>query len=313
MKPYSLDLRERLVAAVERGDASLRELARRFAVSLSCLVRLLQRRRQTGSVAPAPHGGGPKPRLDTDAEARLLELVRQQPDATLAELRDRLGIPCSIMTIWRALRRHRITRKKKTLHAQERDRPDVQKRRRAFEQRLAAVDPERHIFGDETGSNTAMTRPYGRAPVGERVPGAVPGKWRTVTLIASVRLSGVGPALAFPGATDSAAFQTYVEEQLAPQLHAGDVVVWDNLQPHKAAGVVAAIKAVGAEVEPLPAYSPDKTPIEKMFSKVKNWLRSAAARTTEAVYDAMGGALRNIHAQDILGWFQSCGLCATPS
>src|SRR6266568_6936953 len=117
MRPYSIDLRERIVAAIDRGEHSLRQIAHLFSVNLSFLVRLLQRRRATGSVQPKPHGGGPTPKLDTAAVGRLLALVRKQPDATLTELRDRLGIPCHIATIARVLCKHRITRKKKTLRA----------------------------------------------------------------------------------------------------------------------------------------------------------------------------------------------------
>src|SRR3954469_10128754 len=96
MRPYSNDLRERIVAAVARGEQSLRQIARLFSVSLSCIVRLLQRQRRTGSVQPKPHGGVPPRKLDAAAEARLRQLVQDQPDATLAELRDRLGIRCSL-------------------------------------------------------------------------------------------------------------------------------------------------------------------------------------------------------------------------
>jgi hypothetical protein len=109
------------------------------------------------------------PKLDADAVARLLELVRQQSDATLEELRDRLGIPCSVMTIFRVLKRHRISRKKKTRHAQERDTPRVQEQRQTFCQKMATVEPEHLVFVDESGANTAMSRQYGRAPIGERV------------------------------------------------------------------------------------------------------------------------------------------------
>jgi hypothetical protein len=133
------------------------------------MVRLLQRRRATGSVQPKPHGGGPTPKLDRAAVRRLRTLVRQQPDATLTELRDRLGIPCHIATIARVLRRLRITPKKKTLHAQERDRPEVQAQRVAFTEKLAEVDPDHLVFVDEFGATTAMTRRYGPAPEGERV------------------------------------------------------------------------------------------------------------------------------------------------
>src|SRR5271166_1966111 len=120
MRPYSTDLRERILAAVERGEHSLRQLVHLFAVSLSFMVRLLQRYRRTGSLQPAPHAGGPTPKFDAPTVARLLQLVADRPDATLAELRERLGISCHLSTIARVLTKHRITRKKKTTHAANR-------------------------------------------------------------------------------------------------------------------------------------------------------------------------------------------------
>jgi transposase len=304
MRAYSDDLRERIVQAVDRHEHSLRQIARLFSVSLSFLVRLLQRRRRTGSVHAKPHAGGPAPKLDAGAVQRLRDLVRAQPDATLAELHARLGVPCHLATLARVWRRHRITRKKKTKQAEERDTPEVQARRSTFEQTLAAVAPEHLVFVDETGATTAMTRTYGRAPAGERVAASAPGQWQDVTLIAGLRPTAVVAPLAFEGATDTLAFQTYVQEVLVPQLQAGDVVVWDNLQPHKNADVIAAIEAVGARVVPLPPYSPDETPIEELFSKVKGYLRTAAARTTAAVIAAMGAALHQVTPSDIHGWFQ---------
>lgn len=179
MRPYSTDLRERIVTAIDRGEHSLRELARLFSVSLSFLVRLLHRRRHTGVLEPKPHGGGPNPCLHSHDVQRLLDLVRAQPDATLAELRDRLGVPCSLSTLSRVLRRQGITRKKKSLHANERDSSRVQKLREEFDQSLAKVESNRLIFIDETGTNTAMTRTHGRAPIGERVAGSAPANGRT--------------------------------------------------------------------------------------------------------------------------------------
>jgi transposase len=312
MRAYSNDLRERIVAAVERGEHSIRQIARLFSVSLSFVVRLLQRKRQTGSVQPKPHGGIPPRKLDAAAEARLLELVHAQPDATLAELRDRLGVRCSLMTIARALKRQRITRKKKTAHAQEQEDPRVQAQRKTFQKKLAAVDPDHLVFVDESGANTAMTRTYGRAPQGERVLATAPAAWQNVTLIAGLRTAGVVAPLAVPGAVDRVAFQTYVEQALVPQLHAGDVVVFDNLQAHKNPAVVAAIEAVGARVEPLPVYSPDLTPIEEMFSKTKAFLRTVAARTIDRVINAMGKALDRVTHTDILGWFHDRCAYAMP-
>jgi transposase len=304
MRPLSLDLRERIVALVEASEHSLRELAELFSVDLSTIVRLLQRYRQTGSVQPKPHGGGMPRKLDAAAVSRLLELVQQQPEATLAELRDRLGIPCSVMTIFRALQRKRISRKKSTRHATERDTPRVQEQRATFCRTMAQVAPEHLVFVDETGATTAMGRAYGRAPKGERVAVGTPGAWKNVTLISGLRGSGVVASLVFPGATDQAAFETYVEKVLVSELRKGDVVVWDNLSPHKSEAVKAAIEAVGARVEPLPVYSPDLTPIEEMFSKVKEGLRSIAARTVDGVMTAMGQVLDRVTRHDILGWFR---------
>jgi transposase len=303
MRAYSPDLRERILSAVERRKGSLRELADLFLVSLSCVERLLRRYRTSGSLRPKPHAGGPRPLLDADACQRLRDLVREQPDATLAELQARLGISCSLSTLCRALQRLGLSRKKKTLHADKQDSPAVQAQRADFQERLAAVDPTHLVFVDEMGATTAMTRTYGRAPVGERVVGSAPGQWQNVTLIAGLRTSGVVAPFAFAGATDQAAFQTYVEQVLVPVLQPGDVVVWDNLKPHKDSVVLAAVKSAGARVEPLPPYSPDETPIEELFSKTKTFLRKVAARTKDTVIEALGKALILVTPKDCLGWF----------
>src|SRR5262249_13146333 len=169
MKPYSMDLRERVAQAVDDRQGSLRQLARRFCVSLSFVTRLLALRRQTGSLAPRPHQGGPPPLLGPAQLHRLRHLLHEQPDALLDELAQPLG--CSRMTVWRALRKCKITRKKKVSRADERDRPDVQQQRSQFQGEVAAIDPKRLVFVDESGTTTAMARPYGWAPVGERLYG----------------------------------------------------------------------------------------------------------------------------------------------
>jgi transposase len=302
---YSQDLRKRIIATVERGEGSLRQIAQRFLVSLSFVVRLLRHYRTTGSLEPKPHGGGRPPALNPAQLKQLAALIGKTPDATLAELRQSLGVECSTMAIVRALKKLKITRKKKVLHAQEQDSPEGQQKRRDFIEKIAGIDPRRLVFVDETGANTSMTRTHGRAPVGERVHGAVPGHWDSVTLICGLRLSGVIAPVVFPGATDTATFQSYVEQVLVPELQPEDVVIWDNLQPHKAAAVVAAVEQAKASVVPLPPSSPDLTPIEEMFSKVKGALRSAAARTTVAITVAFGSALRDVSQPDIWGWFQS--------
>jgi len=172
------------------------------------------------------------------------------------------------------------------------------------------VDAGRLVFVDESGSTTTMNRAHGRAPSGVRVDGPVPsGHWLVTTLTAAVRLGGVPePAcLAFVGATDAMAFETYAERCLAPTLRPGDIVIMDNLGSHKRPPPIAAIEAAGATVRFLPPYSPDLNPIEKMFSKLKAHLRKVKARTVEALHEALGEALRTVTASDIAGWFKSCG------
>jgi transposase len=304
MAAYSQDLRQRVIDCIDRKEGSLRQIAQRFVVSLSFVVRLLQLHRRTGSLDPKPSAGGRPAALRPDDLERLKELVRQQPDATLKELRERLGVSCSLTAIWRALEKLGLSRKKKVLRADEQDRPDVQQKRQAFRAELAGVDPHRLVFVDESGANTAMTRTYGRAPVGKRVYASAPGHWDTMTLTCGLRLSGVTAALVFEGATNTVNFENYVEENLVPELRPGDVVIWDNPKPHLSEKAVEAVEAVGARVVRLPPWSPDLTPIEEMFSKVKEALRSVGPRTKEAIVAALVQALHDVTPEDIAGWFR---------
>jgi transposase len=167
---------------------------------------------------------------------------------------------------------------------------------------------EKLVFIDEAGAKTNMTRTHGRAAPGVRVVDKVPhGHWKTTTMISAVRSSGPFAAAVLSGATDSQAFLAYVEHVLAPELEQGDVVILDNLSPHKASGVREKIEAAGATLLYLPPYSPDYNPIENMWSKVKSYLRSAAARTYEALQEAVTSALNKITPDDCRGFFQHCG------
>ena len=142
------------------------------------------------------------------------------------------------------LRRFRQTYKKKTLHASERDDPEVQAKRRRYRRKVEQIDAKRLVFVDETGINTAMTPIRGAA--GQAGHRRVPTRWGSTTVIAALGLDGVRAPLVFPGATDTQAFQTYVDEVLVPELRPGDVVVFDNLKPHLSAGVAASIEGAGA-------------------------------------------------------------------
>lgn len=153
-----------------------------------------------------------------------------------------------------------------------------------------------------------MTRRCGRAPRGQRVHASQPcGHWQTTTMLSSIRLDGSTACMTIEGATDTEVFQSYVREVLCPTLRPGDLVVMDNLSPHKHDPTLQLIEQTGASVRFLPAYSPDLNPIEKMWSKVKQFLRSAEARTGEELQQAIAAALACVTAQDAMNWFASCG------
>ena len=153
-----------------------------------------------------------------------------------------------------------------------------------------------------------MTRLYGRAPKGQRVLGSVPHDHRpNVTIIGSVSLEGVDAAMSFEGAVNGDIFRVFVEQVLAPTLCDGDVVVMDNLPSHKVKGIEEAIQRRGAQLLYLPPYSPDFSPIEECWSKVKTWLRKAKARTVDALYEAIEHAFDEVTKSDLAGWFRHCG------
>lgn len=161
---------------------------------------------------------------------------------------------------------------------------------------------------DECGTNIALAPLYARAPKGERAFGKAPRNWgKNVTLIAALSAEGIGATMSFEGATDGVAFETYVEHFLAPTLKEGEIVVMDNLQVHKSSRVRDLIERVEASVLFLPPYSPDFSPIEEAFSKIKAILRRIGARSRGALLEAMGRALDAVGRRDTLGWFEHCG------
>ena len=133
------------------------------------------------------------------------------------------------------------------------------------------------------------------------------GHWHTTTMMSSIRLDGSTACMALEGTTDTESFRAYVQAVLLPALRPGDIVVMDNLSSHKSDPTLALIQQAGAQVLFLPAYSPDLNPIEMMWSKVKNFLRAAEARTEEQLLRAIGQALAQITRQDALNWFAHCG------
>jgi transposase len=202
---------------------------------------------------------------------------------------------------------------KKTLLARERDRPDVTEARATWRAELAAIDPRRLVFLDESGIDTRLTRAYGRAARGRRALGKVPrGRWERLTVIGALALDGVVAGMSVAAATGTAVFLAFVEQALIPALRGRPdaIVVMDNLAAHKAERVRAALDAAGVGYRYLPAYSPDLNPIEPCWSKLKSWLRAKAARSLEALDAELGPALAAITARDARGWFRLAGYAA---
>lgn len=169
-------------------------------------------------------------------------------------------------------------------------------------------DARRLVFLDESSAKTNMTRHRARSRRGQRIHDHVPhGQWHTTTMIGSIRLDGTVCCLAIEGSANQEVFRAYVQQILAPRLRRGDVVVVDNLSVHKDTESREIIESCGADLVFLPPYSPDFNPIEKMWSKVKNQLRSAKARTQPGLIAAIGEALSTITASDAHGYFFSCG------
>lgn len=174
------------------------------------------------------------------------------------------------------------------------------------------LDPARLVFVDETGTNTKMTRLRGRGPRGQRVIGKAPwGHWKTTTFVAGLRQDGISAPFVLDGAMNRAAFETYVDQVLAPTLQPGDIVVMDNLPAHKGETVRRLIEARKATLLLLPPYSPDLNPIEMAFAKLKTLLRTAAERTVGALWDRIGSVLDAFTPQECSNYIRHAGYAAT--
>jgi transposase len=193
---------------------------------------------------------------------------------------------------------------KKTLGATERN----EEKRSAFRERLEGVDPERLVFVDESSTNIAMVPRYARSPKGRRAFGKAPRNWgKNVTLISSITTEGMGPSMSILGSSDTQSFGLYMRKILAPSLKSGQIVLMDNLSVHKAGWVRDLIERKGCRLWLLPSYSPDMNPIEEVFSKAKNLIRKAKARTLEALFAVTARALEAISEEDARGFFEDCG------
>jgi transposase len=164
------------------------------------------------------------------------------------------------------------------------------------------------VFVDESSTNIALTPRYARAPKGRRAFGKAPRNWgKNVTLMSSITTEGMGPSMSIQGSSDTQSFGLYMRNVLAPRLRSGQIVLMDNLSVHKAAWVRELIEQKGCQLWLLPSYSPDLNPIEEAFSKVKNLIGKAKARTLAGLFAVTGRALEAVSEEDARGYFEDCG------
>jgi transposase len=201
-------------------------------------------------------------------------------------------------------RAHRLDLQAKTLGAAERD----EVARQAWRAEAATWDPEQVVVLDETGAHVAMTPAYARAPRNVRAYDRAPcNRGTNLTTLATLTTAGITAAMTVVGAADTLTVEAFVRECVVPTLRPGQLLVLDNVRTHKSDELRRLVAAAGCQVRFLPAYSPDLSPIEEAFSKVKTLLRRAEARTAEALEAAIGPALDAITPQDARHYFAHCG------
>ena len=310
-KPFSTDLRVRVVAAIH-GGMPWREASGVFGVSEASIGRWLRGARDRGTVEAKPMGG-PNNVVMTDELLKVLgRLVAERPDRTLAELIDALeaetGVRVGLATVVRGLAKLGITRKKKSLVASERDSERVQLLRERFIAKMSSLPMERLVFIDETGARLDMTRTHGRAVRGQPVPDRVPrNRGDNVTVIAGMSIGGVDAVMSVNGGTSAEVFLAFIDQVLTPVLRPGDIVVLDNLGAHRSGAVRRAFQRLAVKVRYHPPYSPDLNPIEMCFSKVKAFLRAAKARCRATLDKAIVDAINAVTPMDCAGWFSASG------
>jgi transposase len=173
---------------------------------------------------------------------------------------------------------------------------------------MAKVDRRKLVFTDETGFHLAFTRAFGRAPRGERVVGHVPFKrGPNHSLIGSLGLRGVVASLLLTGGVNHSVFDAFINELLLPRVRTGDVLLLDNLPAHKASAVEESAARAKAEVIWLPPYSPDFSPNENCWLKIKTFVRGQQPRTAPDLNKAVSAAIETVTKEDIDAWFKHCG------
>lgn len=315
MKPHSIEFRQKIIEVHEKENISIRQLAQRFCVAKSFIQKLLKQYKETGDLHPQPQGGSPETKLNPEQLIDLVEIIETHNDATLEELCDLLEEKVQVRVSRATM--GRITQKlnyseKKTLYAAEKSNEKVLQQRVKFWSKIRDVRVEDLIFLDESGVNLAMVRLYARALKGKRARGEKPQKrGRNISLIAALSIREVVASINIYGAVDGVTFEAFVVQELIPKLWENACVVMDNAKIHQGEMVRRFIEQVGAKLIYLSPYSPEFSPIENLWSKVKSILRKTAARTYKDLIDGITNAMLQVTQSNIRNWFAHCCYCTS--
>ncbi|WP_292783744.1 IS630 family transposase [Nostoc sp. NMS9] len=316
MKAYSLDLRQKIINTYFEGKTSQRQLAKRFQVAVSFVEKLLKQYRESGSIAPKVRIQQTPTKLSEEQLNILSSIVAINNDATLDELRclleQQTGVLIGRSTLDRMLQKLNLKPQKKTLHPTEKESERVQLLRLKFWQTVQGILAQDLIFIDESGVNLSLVRLFARAPKGKRARGKRPIKrGKNVSLIGAIAFKGVITQISLIGATDGLTFEAFISQKLVPKLWSGAYVVMDNYSIHKNKEIEVLIQAAGANLIYLPPYSPDFSPIENCWSKIKSILRSLGARNYVDLAKAIEEAFNKVSLKDIHNWFTHCCYCTS--
>lgn len=313
MKAYSMDLREKIVKAYEKGDTSIRKVAERFGVAKSFVQKLLALKKTQGHVKPKQQGGAMKGELD-GAEEQLGTMVEQYPDATLKEYCEYWGTTynqwVSTSTMCRALQKQKLTLKKKTLRSSQGKTERVQILRSQYWEKVLKILLENLVFLDEMGVLLGLTRTEGRSVKGQRVYDFKPFyRGKKVTVVGAISWEKVLAVMTLDGSLDGKAFVVFIEKFLLPMLWPGAVVVMDNVPSHKVKEVEPLIQSVGASVLYQSPYSFDFNPIEHWWSQLKSFLRQFSPCSSKMVDILIRTALDLVNPEHLKNWFTNCCYC----
>jgi len=306
MHAYSLDLRQRIINCWQQGQQKS-TIARIFMVSLSTVKRYISRYQTFGNVQPTLQKGQPG-KITKRLRKRLAQQVADHADFTLAQHAElwhrRQHMVVSQSTLSRAIRGLGLTLKKKTIGASEHDEAE----RQAFRTQAQTLSVEQIVVVDECGNRIGMIPLYARSIRGCRAyDRQIRNHGQNLTVLASLSIDGIQAAMTLEGAVDKGTFETFIRKVLLPTLRPGQIVIMDNLSSHKTDAVERLLNQAGCQVLFLPAYSPDLSPIEEAFSKLKSFVRRCRSQTMPALIRAIRQGLDKITGLDARGWFAHAG------